>query len=212
MNLKESFRYQNKLESFMNEALCVLHDTDNITKVKETLLRHKANAEAEDETTIIAPESPYAENITDVTRFLLFLLGEKEKLFAAIRKTKQTLPIDMDSEVSLNISRQAVAKTFQEMNDLKGSERVIKDRGTGFRFNNEGNQVTYRCDIRRVVTINFDRNVVRQELAKLNRKSDEVSAQVDYCMVTSTVDYDPPFDVNLTFSEAFDSFVETLRG
>ena len=112
MNLKESFRYQNKLESFLQEALFVLRDPDNITKTKETQLRRKANPDAEDETTIIAAESPYADHINCMTRFVLFLLSEKETLFAAIRKAKNALPVDIDSEVSLNVTRQAVAKLF----------------------------------------------------------------------------------------------------
>ena len=209
MNLKESFRYQNKLESFLQEALFVLRDPDNITKTKETQLRRKANPDAEDETTIIAAESPYADHINCMTRFVLFLLSEKETLFAAIRKAKNALPVDIDSEVSLNVTRQAVAKAFQAMTDLKGSDRVIKDKGIGYCFNNEGNQISYRCDIKRVITINFDRNAVRKELAGLNKKSDEVSSKVDWCMVTSEVDYVPPFDVNLTFAEAFETFMET---
>ncbi|MBP5231039.1 MAG: hypothetical protein ILO68_04845 [Clostridia bacterium] len=211
MNLKEAFRFQNKIESFMEEAECVLKAPDNITKVKETQLRSRAMAEAEDETTIIAPESPYADCVNDIVRFLLFLMKEKEKLFTSIRAAKNALPIDMDSEISLNISRQAIARIFQGMNDLRGSERILKSHGTGYKFNNEGNQVSYRCDVRRVITINFDRNVVRSELAKLNRRSDEVSAKVDYCMVTAAVDYETPFDVNLTFAEAFESFTEALR-
>ena len=34
------------------------------------------------------PETEYYEQITDIAKFLLYLLGEKDKLFAAIRKAK----------------------------------------------------------------------------------------------------------------------------
>ena len=61
--------------------------------------------------------------------------------------------------------------------------------------------------VRRVTTIHYDRNVIRRELQKLNRRADEVSAQLDLCLVTSTVEYDPPFDVNDSFAEAFGSFL-----
>ena len=61
--------------------------------------------------------------------------------------------------------------------------------------------------MKRVITINYDRNLVRKELAKLNKKSDETSAQLDLCLVTSKVDYEPPFDVNSSFAEAFESFI-----
>ena len=40
MNLKEAFRYQNKLQSFMDEAQEILDRDSNVTKVENTYLRH----------------------------------------------------------------------------------------------------------------------------------------------------------------------------
>ena len=40
MNLKEAFRYQNKLQSFMDEAQEILNHESNVTKVENTYLRH----------------------------------------------------------------------------------------------------------------------------------------------------------------------------
>ena len=176
MNLKEAFRYQNKLQSFMDEAQAILSREENITKVEKTYLRRKVMPEAQDEVVLVAAESEYSERITDVARFLLYLLGEKERLFAAIRRAKDALPIDMDSEVSLNATRQSLARTFKQMNDLRSSEVTLSNGGTGYRFNADGNQVAYKCDVRRVTTIHYDRNVIRRELQKLNRRADEVSA------------------------------------
>lgn len=207
MNLKEAFRYQNKLQSFMDEAQSILDRESNITKVESTYLRHKVMSEAEDETVISIPDTEYAEQITDIAKFLLFLLDEKNVLFAAIRKAKNALEIDMDSEVSLNTTRQSIARTFKRMNDLRNSEQTISNGGTGYRFNTDGNQTSYRCDVKRVTTINYDRNVIRAELAKLNKVSDETSSQIDLCLVTSQVDYTAPFDVNDSFADAFEAFL-----
>ena len=207
MNLKEAFRYQNRLQAFMDEAQHILSRDANITKVENTYLRRKVMPEAEDETVMIAPETEYYERITDVARFLVYLLGQKEALYAAIRKAKNALEIDMDSEISLNVSRQSVAQTFKRMNDLRSSEQTVSNGSTGYRFNAEGNQVTYRCDVRKVTTINFDRNVIRAELTRLHRKADETSGKLDVCTVTSQVDYEPPFDVNDSFAEAFEAFL-----
>ena len=66
MNLKEAFRFQNKLQSLMYEADNILSSPSNITKVETTLLRHKVMAEAEDETTFDLPTSEYSEQITEV--------------------------------------------------------------------------------------------------------------------------------------------------
>ncbi len=208
MNLKEAFRYQNRLQAFIDEAQGVLSEPANVTRTENTYLRRKVNPEAADETVLVAPETEYADCITDVARFLIFLLKEKERLFAAIRKAKDALPVDMDSEVSLNASRQSIARTFKRLNDLRSSEQTISNGGTGYRFNADGNQVSYRCDLRRVTTINFDRNVIRAALTELNRSSDEASARLDLCLVTSSVDFAAPFDVNASFSEAFDVFRE----
>ena len=160
MNLKEAFRYQNKLQSFLDEAQSILDRDSNVTRVENTYLRHKVMAETEDETVLAVPETEYYEQITGIARFLLYLLDEKGKLFAAIRKAKSELDIDMDSAVSLNATRQSIARTFKRMNDLRSSEQTISNGGTGYRFNAEGNQISYRCDVRRVTTINYDRKVM----------------------------------------------------
>ena len=206
MNLKEAFRYQNKLQSFMDEAQQVLDYNENVTKVENTYLRHKVMSEAEDETVTTVPETEYYEQITDLARFLVYLLDEKATLFAAIRKAKSALEIDMDSEVSLNASRQNIARTFKHLNDLRSSEQMISNGGTGYRFNADGNQISYRCDVKRVTTINYDRNAIRSILGKLNKEADDTSAKIDLCLVTSSVDYEPPFDVNSSFAEAFEIF------
>lgn len=90
MNLKEAFRYQNKLQSFLDEAQSILDRDANVTRVENTYLRHKVMAEAEDETVLAMPETEYYEGITDIARFLLYLLDEKGKLFAAIRKANRS--------------------------------------------------------------------------------------------------------------------------
>lgn len=60
----------------------------------------------------------------------------------------------------------------------------------------------------RVTTINYDRKVIRAALGKLNQRADETSAKIDLCLVTSKVDYAPPFDVNASFAEAFEIYTE----
>ena len=43
MNLKEAFRYQNKLQSFLDEAQSILDRDSNVTRVENTYLRHKVS-------------------------------------------------------------------------------------------------------------------------------------------------------------------------
>ena len=208
MNLKEAFRFQNKLQSMMDEAQSILGSTANITKVQNTYLRKKVMPEAENETTIDAPATEYSEQITLVAEFLLHLLSEREKLSVAIFQAKAglNLPAGLDGEVSLNSKRQEVAGLFRRMAGLRSSEVLIPNGGTGYRFNNEGNQVSYRCDVKRVTTINFDRNKIRKMCGDLSKKTDEVSAALDSVLVNTQVEYTVPFDVNDTFAEAFEAF------
>ncbi len=208
MNLKEAFRFQNKLQSLMDEAERILADDRNITQVKVTALYKKAMPEQENETTVEPAPSEYADHIDAVAAFLLHLLGEREKLSRAIRAAKERQEMDMDSEVSLNSTRQSLASFFRHMVDLHNSEKLLPGGATGYRFNAEGNQVPFRCDAKRVVTIHYDRNRVRSYLKQLTEKSDQVSAQLDRCLINSQVDYDAPFDVNDSFAAVFGDYQE----
>lgn len=201
MNLKEAFRYQNKIQALMAEAQDILGKEKNITRVEKTTLQSKVVSGAEDIVVVEIPETEFEEQITDIAVLLMFLLNEKEKLSYAIRAAKKAMSIDFDGEVSLNAKRQEVAGLFRKMNEIRSSEVTISGGGTGFKFNAEGNQVSFRCDMKRVVSINFDRNKVRSYANGLSKKADEVSADLDKAMVNTEVAYEAPFDVNDTFAE-----------
>jgi len=210
MNLKEAFRYQNKLQKLMDEASNILCRDRNITKVENTHLRHKVMTEVEDETTVETPDTEYADQITNVVILLMYLLDLREKLSAAIRSAKQGLEIDFDGEVSLNSKRQDYARLFKHMGEIRSSEVIMPGMGSGYRFNAEGNQVSYRCDLKKVTTINFDRNRVKKFAASLNKQADAISAELDKCLVNTEVAFEPPFDVNDTFAEVLAWHSETV--
>ena len=207
MNLKEAFRYQNKVQQLRDEAQGILARDKNVVLVENTTLLHKVNSDAVDETTVETPETEYADHITDVAAFLMFLLGERERLSYAIRAAKQSMDMDFDGEVSLNAKRQELAAIFRHMSQIRSTENLYPGAGIGFKFNAEGNQVTYRCDLKKVTTINFDRNKVRAYAAALSKKSDQVSAELDRRVVNTEVAYEPLFDVNDTFADVLDWFV-----
>ena len=210
MNLKDAFRFQNKLQSLMGSAQEILGTSRNITTVKNTFLRKKVMPEAENETTIEQSPSEYSEQITEVAEFLLYLMTEKEKLGAAIYQAKAgiDLPAGLDGEVGLNGTRQELAALFRRMAEVRSSETLVPNGGTGYRFNNEGNLVSYRCDVEKVVTINFDRNKVRKMCGDLSKKADEVSGKLDAALVNTEVTYEAPFDVNDTFADIFEAYAE----
>jgi len=208
MNLKEAFRFQNKLQDLMEEAKDILSADKNVTKVENTHLRHKVNPDAEDETIVEMPATEYANQITEVAVFLMYLLGEREKLSQAIRAAKCEAPIDFDGEVSLNTKRQRIAEIFRHMAEIRCSENTYSGAGTGYKFNAEGNQVSYRCDLKKVTSINFDRNKIRAFATSLSKKADQTSAELDKSMVNTEVAYEVPFDVNDTFAEVLQCYIE----
>ena len=208
MNLKDAFRAQNKLQALMDEASCILQDQDNTLKVTTTHLRSKVMPEAQDAVTEGTAPSKYAEHINHVAAFLMAMLAEREKLSAAIHAAKSKLPLDMDSETGLNRARQSQADTFRRMAVLRNSEVLIANGGSGYRFNGEGNQVSYRCDAKRVTTINFDRNKVRGMATELGRKADEVSVKLEQCIVNTVVDYTLPFEMNDSFDVILSDFIQ----
>ena len=208
MNLKDAFRAQNKLQALMDEAGEILQDRGNTLKVTTTHLRSKVMPEAQDAVTEDAAPSEYAEHINQVAVFLMAMLVEREKLSAAICNAKSKLPLDMDSETGLNRVRQGLADIFRRMAVLRNSEVVVANGGSGYRFNGEGNQVSYRCDAKRVTTINFDRNKIRGMATELGRKADEVSAKLDQCIVNTVVDYSLPFEMNDSFDTILSDFIQ----
>ena len=208
MNMKDAFRFQNQLKGLMCEAAAILQDRRNIIKVKTTHLRSKVMSDAQDAVVEEAAPSEYAGHANEVAAFLLFLLEEREKLSRAIHAAKGGLDLDMDSEVGLNRQRQELAAVFRQMAALRNSEKIIAGGGSGFRFNGEGNQVSYRCDATQVITIDFDRNRIRGMAAALSRKADEISMSLDKCLVNTEVAYEPPFDVNDSFEEILSGFIE----
>lgn len=208
MNMKDAFRFQNKLKSLMCEAASILQDRRNLVRVKATHLRSQVMADTQDAVVVEAAPSEYAGHANEVAAFLMSLMGEREKLSQAIYAAKGTLGLDMDSEVGLNRQRQELAEIFRHMTTLRNSEKTIAGGGSGFRFNGEGNQVSYRCDAAQVTTIDFDRNKIRGMAAALSKKADEISMSLDRCLVNTEVIYAMPFDMNDSFEEILNDFIE----
>ncbi len=211
MNLKEAFRFQNKISGLIDETQDFLMRDSNVVKVETTYLRKKVMAEADDEAIVSEHPSEYCEKVNEMMAFFMYLLQQKEALAKSIHDAKAALPIDMDSETTLNACRQKLARTFSHLAELRPSESTIAAGGVGYRFNAEGNQVTYRCDIRKVTTINFDRNKARKYLTTLNRKSDEMSVEIDKSLINSVVAYEAPFDVNDSFADVFEAFIASAE-
>lgn len=211
MNLKDAFRFQNKLALLTQHTTDILEDDANVTSTETTYLRRKVVPDAEDEVILSAPHTEFAGNITQLVDFLVFLLEEREKLGAAIHDAKAKLDVDFDTAAAVNRGRHDTVAVFRRMADIRSSESIVRNGGHGYRFNVEGNQVSYRCDTKNVTTINFNRNTVRSYITQLSRKADEVSSALDAALINSQVDYALPFDVNDSFTEIFTAYCEAKQ-
>ena len=96
MNMKDAFRFQNKLKNLMHEATSVLQDRRNIIKIKTTHLRSKVMTDAQDAVVEEAAPSEYAGHANEVAAFMMSLMEEREKLSKAIHSAKSNLDLDMD--------------------------------------------------------------------------------------------------------------------
>lgn len=205
MVLKEAFRYQNYLGNLINSASSYLGSTENVTKKKQEHLRSKVNAEAVDETIEVPKKSDLEYAPNQIIDFLVKVLTEKEKLSNAIDTAKNSATLNIDSSIAINKQKQNIATVLSRIADLKPNERISK--GSGYKFNQEGNQVPYYYDVKEITTIDFDRNKVKAIIKKLRGESDETSNLLDKLQVEIDVNYSPIWDINDSFEDALSTFV-----
>ena len=204
MNLKEAFQAQNKIERLFDFFSGYLDDEKNLVSVTEKHLRSKAAEGQQDEKIDIVVDNKFPPD--KVIDFLLMLIDEREKLAKAIHAAKASMKFDLDSAVDVNKKRHSAAETLRGLRNFKSSSQLEKNAGVGYVFNKEGNQTTYRYDIERVKTIDYDRNRVRELIKKLQTQANKVSNEIDAALVTMTVKYKLPFDMNAGNLEIIEDF------
>ena len=203
MILKESFRMQNHLSDLSEQALTFLADRSNVMKVKQEHLRSKSNPNAEDETLeVLRPSDMEPDKVIDL---YLDILSEREKLSAAISRAKSGADIDIDSAVAVNKEKQNAIYRFKSLAALKSSEST--SAGRDYLINAEGNQTPYVYTIKSVNTIDFNRDALRGIIKRLQREADAVSAKIDLINVTLEVEYEPKYDLDESFEDAYRKFV-----
>lgn len=212
MNLKDGFRFMNVLQEFIRECETILSTTENVVTVKKTFHHSKVDPNIPDQVCVEVNDCPFSDHVNDLIRFAMYLLEQKERLTQAIYEAKCAMSVNLDGAISLNTDRRALAKVLSTMSHIRNTDTTSVMGGNGYRFNAEGNQVAYRCDVQRVVTINFDRGMTKTTASGLNKAADEASAQIDSAMINTTLAFEPPFDVNDSFEDVFSSFLEKHPG
>lgn len=203
MNLKESFRYQNFLESMMGFAGESITNREHSLTVTKKHLRGKANSDAEDMEEAVNFGEFYKND--DVISFMLFLVKEKEKLTTAIGLAKATIGFDLDAAVETNKFRQTLMGRAKMMLRYVSAKKM--ERGTDYKFNAEGNQNQYFYDIEVEYTEAFNREEAKRLVKEIATEADKTSAAIDSAMINTQVDYTAPFNVNDSFDDVMEEFL-----
>ena len=199
MNLKESYRYANYLDGLLSTAYTYLRNKGFVTTTVEEHLRKQSNPDVENET--IEVQKPFDVEFlpNDVIDFVVKVITEKEKLSAAIAKAKNTTDINIDNAIAMNKKKQGFVSVLNGIADIKPSETITT--GNDYKFNNEGNQVKYFYNIKKITTIDYNRTDVKKLIKKYLKETDEISAKLDLIEITTQVDFVPAWDVNEKFEE-----------
>lgn len=208
MNLKEAFRYQNFLDRIFGSACSTIQYRDHSLNVVKRHLCNKVNQEAEDFEETVKTEEEFFKN-DDVIAAMLFLIEEKEKLSVAINNAKKSITIDIDASTSVNKYRQQLNRALGAMMRYKTSSRF--ESAIGHKFNVAGDPVDYKYDVEIISTESYDRNSAKKTVRELNSISDKTSSEIDAAKINTNVDYTPVFDVNDSFEDVMNTFVEIYK-
>lgn len=199
MNLKESYRYANYLDTLLNTAYRYLQNKGFVTTTKQNHLRSKSNSEAVDE--VINVQKPYDVDFTpnDVINFIVNVITEKESLVEAIAKAKANTEINIDNAIAMNKKKQGFASVLNGIANLKPTEKTTT--GRAYKFNVAGDQVPYSYEVTETTSIDFNRNDVRNLIKKYLKETDEISAKLNVIEINTVVDHSPLYDVNDVFED-----------
>ncbi len=205
MNLKEAFRYQNFLDRIFGAACISIEKRDHCLTQTRNHLYNKVNPDMENVKEEVKTEEDFFAN-DDVIQAMLFLIEEKEKLSIAINKAKESIDMDIDAAVSVNKYRQLLNKSVAFMMRLNPCTRI--ETGIAQKFNSTGDPVDYKYDVEVTSVEAYDRKAAKKIMKEVISEADKTSAAIDFVKVNTTVDYTPVFDVNDSFEDVMNTFLE----
>ena len=197
MNLRESFQYMNFLDGKLEDIEWKLRDTKNVVTIKETHMKSASNPNFQDEDKTIEPDIEF--EAVQLIDFMDVIMKEKTELSMAIHEAKNKAEVNLDHAISLNKAKQKQAIILKRLIDLKTKEE--ERRETAYMINNEGNQVPFYYPVKRVATINYDRNKVKARYKAIKKECDEMSTLIDKIQINTEVVFDSKWDVSDTLED-----------
>ncbi len=204
MNLKESFRYQKFLDGLMRDSAANLQNLSHSLKTTKIHLRHAVNPDAVDETEVVEDGEFVPNDI--VLAFMAHMIKEREKLSVAIGKAKAGITFDIDAAIETNKFRQNLYGSIRQMLRYVGTKRKAKE--VDYKFDINGQQTPYRYDVEIITTENYNKDAAKRLMRDTIAEADKVSAAIDSAMINTVVEYEPPYDVNESFDDVLDTFVQ----
>ena len=206
MNLKESYRYANYLDDLLSTAYTYLRNKGFVTTTVEEHLRKQSNPDVENET--IEVQKPFDVEFSPnrVIDFVVKVIEEKEKLSESIAEAKSTTEINIDNAISMNKKKQGFVSVLNGIADIKPTESITT--GNDYKFNNEGNQVKYFYNIKRITTIDYNRTDVKKLIKKYLKETDDISAKLDLIEITTIVQFTPIFNINTSFEDSIVEYID----
>ena len=197
MNLRESFQYMNFLDGKLEDIEWKLRDTKNVVTIKETHMKSASNPNFQDEDKTIEPDIEF--EAVQLIDFMDVIMKEKTELSKAIHEAKNKAEVNLDHAISLNKAKQKQAIILKRLIDLKTKEE--ERRETAYMINNEGNQVPFYYPVKRVATINYDRNKVKTRYKAIKEECDKMSTLIDKIQINTEVVFDPKWRLSDTLED-----------
>ena len=195
MILKEAFRYQNYLKTLQNDIYVYLRNRDNVVKNTETHFYSKSNNDKNDEEIVtVGKIEP-----NKLIELIKEVMAEKVAVTNAISKAKKSCEYDIDALLETNKFMNNFVDCLKGLNVIESKE--TKTTGLDYKFNLNGEQLSYKYPVNTVSTINFDRNETRKMANKYSKQITDTSNLIDEINVTLKVDFEPKFDINDTLED-----------
>lgn len=206
MNLKESFRYQKFLETLMTQSQVNLTTVSHCLMTEKHHMRSAVNPDASDEVELV-DDGEFVGNDT-VMKFMRHLVDERTKLSKAIGEAKAGIGFDLDAAVESNKFRQNVHSAIRNMLRYVPTKQKRQERG--YKFDINGVQQAYLYDVEVMTTERYNKEEAKRLMRTMIQEADKVSSEVDAALINTEVQYVPPYDVNDSYDDCIEAFINNM--
>lgn len=167
-------------------------------KATEHHMINAANPDAQDKD-VERPRPAFDPEPERVIALMEKLILARENLTKAIAEAKYEIQNELDALIETNKMRQAMSESIQVALNMPTKE--VKTTGTGYKFNNDGNQMPFSYDITYTPELRISKAKLTEKNAALRKKANEASNKIDSIVINTQVNFTPPYDVDLTLEE-----------